>query len=42
MGFYQRFRKENRAKLLQEEAAKLAEIGTQDPLALLEEPKGKV
>jgi len=42
MGFYQRFRKENRAKLLQEEAAKQAEIGTQDPLALLEEPKGTV
>ncbi len=41
MSFYQRFRNEEQAKLLQDEAAKRAEIGSQDPLILLEEPKRK-
>ena len=42
MDFYHRFRKENQATLLQKEAAKQAAIETQDPFALLEEPKERV
>jgi small GTP-binding protein len=42
ISFFNRFRKENKAKLLQEEAARQAELSTSDPLVLLEEPKEKV